>query len=76
MSWEDASPVPLLPPLRRAETSVAAMMAVLSPPMTPIVVNAAAKRIAQPVAGSGASVRGIEPKEPARILPMPTAIAT
>jgi hypothetical protein len=28
-------PCPLLPPLRRAETSIAAMMAVLSPPTTP-----------------------------------------
>lgn len=53
-------PEGVVPPLRRAETSVAAAMAVLSPPMPPYVVSAGEKPVAAPPvaahAGSPASV--------------------
>jgi hypothetical protein len=48
-------PVPpegLLPPLRRAETSVAAMLAMLSPPMPPYVISRPSR---QPVAAPQAA---------------------
>jgi len=37
--WRDAAPVPLLPPLRTASTSDIAMLAVITPPIKPRVVN-------------------------------------
>lgn len=55
--WRDAAPVPLLPPVRKAETSIAAMLAVLSPPTKPLVVDAGTKQgAARPVEGGSAGL--------------------
>ncbi len=53
-SWEDAAPAGLLPPLRHTEASILAMMAVLSPPTQPFVIDAGkqqADKAAAPRAG-------------------------
>jgi len=55
--WRDAAPEKLLPPLRRTETSGAAMAAVSAPPVKPAVVGNEAKQAAanaRPKVGSAA----------------------
>lgn len=84
-SWRDAASEPLLSPLLRGGTSDAAMLAVLSPPMTPAVGNAARQQAAVSWASLGPDARvvpdvGTDAKEDGlarltRMLEAPTSAA-
>jgi hypothetical protein len=59
VSWRDGAPEPLLPSLSRGGASGAAMMAVASPPVTPVVGKGARKQAAVSGAGPGPDARAV-----------------
>jgi hypothetical protein len=85
VSWRDGAPEPLLSPLRRGAASGAAMLAVVSPPVTTVVGNGARKEAAVSRASSGPDAPaapdvGTDAKEDrlarlAKMLEVPTSTA-